>query len=129
MDKHYGQIVEYTLRKKGFNISTLAKLVNVNRRTIYNWFDQRRLKTNIILQIGLATELDFSVQFPELFTPNQFELNQSLSRLDETLSESIYKNKYLVLLEKYNEILSNALEIGKEGQLLVLLTVAYQFAA
>jgi len=129
MDKHYGQIVEYTLRKKGFNISTLAKLVNVNRRTIYNWFDQRRLKTNIILQIGLATELDFSVQFPELFTPNQFELNQSLSRLDETLSESIYKNKYLVLLEKYNEILSNALEIGKEGQLLVLLTVAYQLAA
>ncbi|WP_454803553.1 hypothetical protein [Mucilaginibacter phyllosphaerae] len=129
MDKHYGQIVEYTLRKKGFNISTLAKLVNVNRRTIYNWFDQRRLKTNIILQIGLATELDFSVQFPELFTPNQFELNHISSTEDETLSESIYKNKYLVLLEKYNEILSNALEIGKEGQLLVLLTVAYQLAA
>jgi len=52
MDKHYGQIVELIIRKKGYSISELARLSYVNRRSVYNWFNQKYLKPEIIYRIG-----------------------------------------------------------------------------
>jgi len=121
MEKHYGQIVEYTIRKNGQNISELAKRLNVNRRTIYNWFNQPYLNTNIIHQVGLEAKLDFSVQFPELFTSEHFHVIPNAFEHLDILSGYDWKEKYVSLLEKYNKVLLNVSKVSQDGKLFILL--------
>ncbi|MBL4676425.1 MAG: TetR family transcriptional regulator [Mucilaginibacter sp.] len=115
MKKHYGEIIEYTLRKSGYNISDLARELGVNRRTLYNYFKSSTLKRNTVLQIGKLLRHDFSKEFPELFVTSEFETvpetqltfnPQQVQNPDESL---VYKTKYLNLLEKYNELLTGLL--------------------
>ena len=65
--RHHGKIVEYVVRKKGYNIGDLAKSLNIRRRTLYNLFNQPTLDFYIISQIGEVIRYDFSVEFPEFF--------------------------------------------------------------
>lgn len=105
MDKHYGQIVELTIRKQGFSISELARLANINRKCVYNWFNQKYLKPEIIHRIGGFINHDFSVEFPELFTAEDFipDLNDSL--IPDAEGKVMWKDRYIDLLEKYNHLL------------------------
>jgi hypothetical protein len=112
MDKHYGQIVEYRVRKNGYCISDLARCMQVNRRSIYNWFNQKHLKRDVILRIGCIIRHDFAQEFPEIFEPDDFKIIYQVPEqpLRNTLSfdyeeQECWKNKYLTLLEKYNETL------------------------
>ena len=108
MDKHFGNIVEYNVRKKGFNISELAKALQANRRSVYNWFNQRHLKQEIIVRIGCAIEHDFSVELPELFTRFDFPKIKSpiiAPELPDDNDPNLYQDKYIVLLETYNNLL------------------------
>jgi hypothetical protein len=108
MGKHNGQIVEYVVRKVGFNISELAKGTDVNRRTLYNWFKQKDLKSNLIFRIGCVIKHDFGKEFPELFTGGEFNILNELQRPDQNQSttsrseESYWKFKYFNLLEEFN---------------------------
>lgn len=114
MDKHYGQIVELIVRKNGFSISELARLTHMNRRSVYNWFNQKYLKQEIIYQIGIIINHDFSVEFPELFRKDDFKNQNSANLNDLTFWEapnpSLWKDKYIELLEKYNTLLINRIE-------------------
>lgn len=116
MNSHYGEIVERTIRRNGYSISELARTLNVNRRTIYNWFLQRNLKSEIIYRIGCAVRHDFSVEFPHLFTSDDFrDPHNSIKRDSRASAESDteagsqggshWKNKYISLLEQYNNML------------------------
>ncbi|TSD67739.1 helix-turn-helix transcriptional regulator [Inquilinus sp. KBS0705] len=117
MVKHYGQIVEYRIRKNGYSISDLAKSINVNRRSIYNWFNQPYLKKDIIFQIGRVLRHDFSQEFPELFVSEDFKtIHRSPHHMpaqDDTyaakIENEVYKNKYVDLLERYNTLLVSAI--------------------
>ncbi|MDB4919437.1 helix-turn-helix transcriptional regulator [Mucilaginibacter sp.] len=116
MDKHYGQIVELVIRKKGFSISELARLTHMNRRSVYNWFNQKYLKQEIIYQIGIILNHDFSVEFPELFRKEDF--SQNLPGLNgfsiwDSSNPPLWKDKYIELLEKYNNLLRNRIESGQ----------------
>ncbi|MFC6099783.1 helix-turn-helix domain-containing protein [Olivibacter domesticus] len=113
MDKHYGEIIERTIRRNGYSISELARLTKVNRRSIYNWFNQPKFKPDIIFKIGCALKHDFSVEFPELFSTEDFQRAFANSKLinTEILVEEIekinyWKDKYIGLLEEYNHMLS-----------------------
>lgn len=114
MEKHHGKIVEYRVRKNGYSISDLARSTQVNRRSIYNWFTQKDLKTSTIHKIGCVLRHDFSLEFPELFSSDDFKqvyrAQQSYKSSDQYLFEEpeIWKNKYIDLLERYNQILSNS---------------------
>lgn len=117
MNTHYGEIIERTIRRNGYSISELARTLNVNRRTIYNWFLQRNLKSDIIYRIGCALRHDFSVEFPNLFAPEDFkqpvqskrrEARGPYAALEEnahTQNPVHWKNKYISLLEEYNSML------------------------
>lgn len=115
MDKHHGQVIEKVIRRNGYSISELAQLMKVNRRSIYNWFEQRRLKTQLIFRIGEVLKYDFSNEFPELFTPDTFTSSAPLSaqvdgELDnEPVEGETWKDKYITLLEKYNDLLTKRL--------------------
>jgi transcriptional regulator with XRE-family HTH domain len=113
MDKHYGEIIERTIRRNGYSISELARLTKVNRRSIYNWFNQPKFKPDIIFKIGCALKHDFSNEFPELFSAEDFQQAFANSKLinTEILAEEIekinyWKDKYINLLEEYNQMLA-----------------------
>jgi lambda repressor-like predicted transcriptional regulator len=111
MPLNYGQIIERRVRICGYSISALARLVNVNRRSVYNWFNQPMLKTDIIYQIGHAIEHDFSIEFPDLFKPEDFQFDKkNLLSIEQRMlqieaeKELIWKERYLALLERFTKL-------------------------
>jgi len=112
MDKHRGQLVEYIVRKKYCSISELAIALDINRKSIYNWFQTKHLDSYIIYRIGKAIEHDFSVEFPELFHSEEFKdiqasktISKSVTTDKSNAEASQWKDKYLNLLEMYNGVL------------------------
>jgi len=112
MEKHFGEIIEKVIRRNGYNISEVAKLMDVNRRSIYNWFAQPKLKAETIFKIGCVLRHDFSKEFPELFSSEEFERafeekkQHAATSTVEHEKVNFWKDKYIQLLEEYNEILA-----------------------
>lgn len=119
MDQHYGQIVERVIRRNGYSISELSRLTHVNRRSVYNWFNQQHLKPEIIFRIGCALKHDFSVEFPHLFSKEDFKSiyegneGEKSSETDQSAADN-WKDKYIHLLEQYNNLLLNHLKKNKD---------------
>jgi lambda repressor-like predicted transcriptional regulator len=112
MSEHNGAIVEKVIRRNGHSLTDIAKLTGVNRRSIYNWFLQPRLKPEIIIKIGLAIKHDFSVEFPRQFVSDDFkEQSKALPALKQIShgDPNIWKEKYIDLMERYNLLLSKKL--------------------
>ncbi|MDB5000927.1 MAG: hypothetical protein JWR76_2004 [Mucilaginibacter sp.] len=114
MNKHQGQIVEYVVRKNGFSLSELAIALNINRRSLYNWFQAKELKKSIIHRIGCVLRHDFSKEFPELFLSEDFNsIYEPKKYRPEPASlinndDEIWKHKYITLLEQYSQLLSTS---------------------
>ncbi|EOR93422.1 hypothetical protein ADIARSV_3501 [Arcticibacter svalbardensis MN12-7] len=110
---HHGQIIEKVVRRNGHSISDVARLTNVNRRSVYNWFNQQQLKPEIIYRIGCVINHDFSEELPQLFTPEDFQkgfrktsfLNSVGEEPDSSTNKDLWKDKYVDLLERYNTLL------------------------
>ncbi|HMI01428.1 MAG TPA: hypothetical protein VK541_03050 [Pedobacter sp.] len=114
MELHHGQTVERIIRRNGFNITELARLTKVNRRSVYNWFNQRHLKPQIIYRIGSVISYDFSSEFPGMFSKEDFinkgTSNPSFLSSEETVNSFYWKDKYIELLERHNELLQVYIE-------------------
>ena len=110
MELHHGQTVERIIRRNGYSIAELARIIQVNRRSVYNWFNQRHLKPEIIFRIGSVLNHDFSSEFPSLFVKGE-TIGKSTVHYTESvenapgLGGSNWKDEYIDLLEKYNELL------------------------
>lgn len=110
MNMHHGQIIEKVIRRNGYSISELARLTKVNRRSVYNWFNQRNLKSDIIYRIGSVLNYDFSNDFPDLFINTHSGeaiplVNELMDRSVDFKADFYWKDKYIQLLEKYNDLL------------------------
>lgn len=103
MLSHQGEIIEKVIRREGPSLTDLAKLMNVSRRSLYNWFTQRKLKPEIIVSIGRTMNYDFSSEFPGLFTSDEFKV-ESVQPTPES-SINVWQEKYIDLLERYNFLL------------------------
>lgn len=104
MSSHQGNIIEKIIRREGHSLTDVAKALGVNRRSIYNWFLQPRLKPEIIIRIGQAVSHDFSIEFPALFVSADFNAATADAMPEEI---NIWKEKYLDLLERYNFLLEH----------------------
>ena len=107
---HRGEIVEQAVRKSGFPITELARRMKRSRRHIYNLFENPNVPLDTILAVGKIIHHDFSKEFKELrhYNISDPELNPQDHTGEytvETNSIEYWKNKYLLLLEKYNELL------------------------
>jgi len=113
MNRHHGQLIEKIIRLNGYNISELARLLSVDRRTIYIWFKKKRLKKDVILQFAEHINYDFSIDFPEIFLSinHSDPLNTSSGTGEEgdSIPEKDIHQKYIELLEKYNNLLQKML--------------------
>jgi transcriptional regulator with XRE-family HTH domain len=112
-DLHYGQIVERIVRRDHMGISEIARKLNVSRRTLYNWFETKKLSLDVICQIGFVIDHDFSKEFPDAFANriNSVNVDSGFERLTgkEQPRDATYywMDKYIKLLEKFNEVLSH----------------------
>jgi predicted transcriptional regulator len=112
---HMGQLLEKAIRKKGLNITAIAKAIGVQRRTMYNWFSTKDLNVDIMQRISKVIVYDFGQpeSAPAIVVPNILEVANDLVTIK---NEEYWKDKYIDLLERYSSIL-NANLSGK-GQLL-----------
>ena len=115
MGEHHGAIIERNIKRSSFRVSQVALKLNVNRRTLYNWFSKQRLSMEIIHDIGLKLNYDFGLDIPR-FNLYKKEMHKSeLSLLEERNEVLGYKQKYLELLEAYNGLLEVELAKADRG--------------
>jgi hypothetical protein len=105
--KHHGQLIEKIVRSNGHSITDIARLTHVNRRSVYNWFNQAKLKPRTIRSIGDAIRYDFTGVFPEyreeINTRSMVVLPATASKLDHDRND--WKDKYIELLERHAKLL------------------------
>jgi hypothetical protein len=105
---HRGEILERAVRESGIPIALLAKRLGKSRRHIYDLFHQVQVPVDTLVEIGKLIHHDFSTDFPQLIapsahsTPAQVSQPTSAYEVDEV---HYWKNKYVLLLEKYNALL------------------------
>ena len=121
MSLDIGQVLERVVRRDCIGISELSRKLNVSRRTIYNWFDQKTLNPEILLKVGHVLGHDFSKELPEAFANSSHRPhntynhpNQDNSTNGDNKSVYFWMDKYIKLLEKYNELLGQ-LSDDKKG--------------
>ncbi|WP_316814829.1 helix-turn-helix transcriptional regulator [Pedobacter nyackensis] len=112
MISNKGDVIERIVRTK-IGISELSRILHVSRTSIYNWFEHGHLSLETICKIGQAINYDFSNEFPEEFAKGRNHVSTGFSPGSDTKTENgdssvhYWMNKYISLLEKYNEILTN----------------------
>lgn len=110
-----GDVIERVVRTK-IGISELSRILNVSRTSIYNWFEHGHVSLETISKIGQAINHDFANEFPEEYAKarNCVTIDTVSEKKAENSScdNSVHywMNKYITLLEKYNELL---IDIGK----------------
>jgi len=110
-----GEIVEKAIRQSGYPITKLAKKLGKSPRWMYYTFDKHNVPIDHILEIGKVIHYDFSNEIKELkrykIVVQQEEVKEPL--LDYKLKDeeiALWKDKYLKLMEKHNQLL---LELNK----------------
>lgn len=109
METNVGEILELAVRRQNVNISELSRNLKVNRRTLYNWFRQKKLPHDVIYKIGKAINYDFSNDFDGEFGKSN-ELSNSIdknySRHEPPDTIYYWMEKYIDLLEDYKKLLN-----------------------
>lgn len=108
--EHRGEIIKKAVYKSGYPITELAKRLSKSRRWVYLMFENSNVSLDIVLQIGKLIHHDFRDEIKG-FNSYQSALNESAFdyQNDEANSE-YWKNKYLKLLEEYNELLKKRID-------------------
>ena len=113
--QHKGQILEKAVRESGMPLSKLPKRLSNSRRWIYNAFENPNVSIDYILEIGKIIHHDFSDDIVELRKYREMATFMHLDSVSEIETnnksgQDYWKNKYLTLLEKYNQLLERDLK-------------------
>ena len=105
--KHRGEIVEKAVRQSGYPISEIARRLGKSRRWMYLMFDNSQVDLESIISIGKIIHHDFSNEIKELSGLSASSFSEPESGYNKQTKE-YWKNKYLKLLESYNELLKKS---------------------
>lgn len=96
---HRGEILKKALAATGVKLVSLAKSMDVDRKTIYNWFTTPNIPIEKMIEIGKILRYDFTTDIPEMrkFIPNTGTNDVELD----------YRTKYIMLLEDHNALLKS----------------------
>lgn len=108
--QHKGEIIEKAVRESGFSITRLADRIGKSRRWVYQIFESRIVPVDYILSIGKIIHHDFSEEIKELKTYKVSITKQMMNDPTQPFGNDkeeveYWKNKYLAVLEKYNDLL------------------------
>jgi len=109
MECNAGEIVELAIRRQEISITELSRRLQVNRRTLYNWFAKKDLPSELIIQIGRAINYNFCPDFDSRFFGliHEQQWNDHANNLPQTGEDLVlyWMNKYIGLLEEYRELM------------------------
>lgn len=97
---HRGEIIEKAIRESNIPISRIAQKLKKSRQFIYNIFDTPNVPLDLVIEIGKIINYDFSKKIDFLNTKPPKEIKKP-----EEQTIEYWKNKYIKLLENYNELL------------------------
>jgi predicted transcriptional regulator len=100
--QHRGEIIKDAVYKSGYPITELAKRIGKSRRWVYLLFENATVSIDIMLQIGKIIHYDFT---EDLHTFGKNLYLRSEPPNPYITDEDYWKNKYLKLLEEYNDLL------------------------
>ena len=124
--KHRGEIVDKVVRQSGFALNRLAKRLKISRNTLYNRFKDPELKDDFILDVGDIINYDFKRHFPDLKREDEEDdedrfIGGNQVYLDkETVKMLELGKKYMVLLERYNDLLGILVKLANTNEMNVL---------
>ena len=124
--KHRGEIVDKVVRQSGFALNKLAKRLKISRNTLYNRFRDPELKDDFILDVGNIINYDFKRHFPGLKREDEEDDRREFADgnqiyLDkETVKMLELGKKYMVLLERYNDLLGILVKLANTNEMNVL---------
>jgi iron-sulfur cluster repair protein YtfE (RIC family) len=106
---HRGEVLERAVRESGMPITVLAKRLGKSRRHIYDLFQQAQVPVDTLVEIGKIIHHDFSEELPQLIPSSAYfqsvTVMEPIAPYEVDKNADYWKNKYLVLLEKYNALL------------------------
>ncbi len=108
--QHKGEIIEKAVRDSGYPITKLAKKMGKSRRWVYQIFESQNVPVDYVMEIGRIIYHDFAEEMKDL---NAYKNSLDNSRVSEVPGSfrsdhheaEYWKNKYLYVLERYNELL------------------------
>jgi transcriptional regulator with XRE-family HTH domain len=100
---HKGQVIQKAVKESGVSITQLAKKLGKSRQWLYNVFESTQVSVDTIFAIGKAIHYDFSKDFKQL---KNYSTKTNLS-IAEDDNADYWKQKYISLLEEYNQLLKN----------------------
>lgn len=109
MTQHMGEILHKVFKDTGLKVAPVARKMGIDRGTVYRHFDERELSLDYIARYGKAMGVDMRKYFPQIADIANEELTQYISskpsyqELERTVD--YWKDKYIKLLEQYNELL------------------------
>jgi hypothetical protein len=110
LEQHDGAILEHEIRESGITYTAIARELQANRKTLYNWFSKAEIPTSAAKRVGAIIGVDLIAKYPGQFTGDN-PLRATTSERQKFVKENdavYWKEKYLNVLEKYNA----ALEAG-----------------
>ena len=108
--QHKGEIIEKAVRESGFSITRLAERMGKSRRWVYQIFESQIVPVDYVLAIGKIIHHDFTEEIEELKiyklnVAKQITNDRQQAFGNDKDEVEYWKNKYLSVLEKYNELL------------------------
>lgn len=108
-EQHHGQILEQSVRKAHIGISEIARKLDISRKTIYNWFETKKISVDILKKVGNIIGHDFSVELPNEFSceeerlANRFDNPKSTNTVIKNDEVYYWMERYIRLLENMNQ--------------------------
>ena len=108
--QHKGEIIEKAVRSSGISNTRFAEKMGKSRRWHYQIFDNSNVPLDYIIEIEKVIHYDFSNEIKELkiyrIRAKQEVISEASPTFDSATKEAeFWKNKYLMLLEKYSNML------------------------
>ena len=103
--QHRGEIIKEAVYRSGYPVTELAKRLGKSRRWMYLMFENSNVPLDIVLQIGKFIHYDFSDEIKEFNSSQKVFEKPLLDSIKQENDAEYWKNKYLKLLEEYNDLL------------------------
>lgn len=118
--QHRGEILEIAVRKSGIPLTRIVKRLGRSRRWLYNQFENPNVSIEVLYDIGRIIHSDFSKTISglsSLSTPFDSGTDEE-PEIYANPQARYWKNKYMALLEEFNEHLKKESEerINKLGK-------------
>jgi hypothetical protein len=114
LEQHHGLILEQAVRKAHIGISEIARKLNISRKTIYNWFETKKISIDILKKVGYVISHDFSAELPEEFACEENYLVNLPGNPSD--ANTVSKNDEVYYwMERYIKLLENMTQNLREG--------------